>query len=105
MKPLKISAYSIWKNVDYFEKYFMTFDCTKHSRYVKLKQPYAQSQMFVSEWINKRWKYMYKKVGFNNMKISNILILMINILICKCIYLYLKKNKEKRLRTVIFARR
>lgn len=41
-KPLKISAYSIWK----CWKYFMNVDL----RSVRLKQPYAQSHTFVGEW-------------------------------------------------------
>lgn len=90
-KPLKISAYSIWK----CWKYFMNVD----SRSVRLKQPYAQSHTFVGEW-KKGGKYMY--MGFNIIKICNMLKLKINILIYKCIYLYLKKIR-KILKTVNFS--
>lgn len=43
-------------------------------------------------------------MGFNIIKICNMLKLKINILINKCIYLYLKKNKKNIKKTVNFSK-
>lgn len=56
---------------------------------------------YVRGWVKKRGKYMY--MGFNIIKICNMLKLKINILIYKCIYLYLKKIR-KILKTVNFSK-
>lgn len=72
----------------------------KHSKYVKSKQSYA-CLMFMR--MNKRWKYMIFFLIIYREKNWNKLILIINILICKCLNLYSKKLR-KAIKTVYLCK-